>query len=195
MTPDPGSALPASPLPGLRPAPRLQAGRTAKNRRAAAPSVRHVRTFAATFDQVGQARRFLAGLAGDGDEARDAITCLSELATNACLHSASARPGGAYTVRVIVTPGSDLRIEVTDQGGPWHPAENDDARPHGLAIVAALARDAGITGSQAAGWTAWATFPLPAQDPDHRPARTAEPARQDAPEARAADLVKAGIHD
>jgi len=158
MTSDPGPFLQSDRLPDLALAPRSPAGRDAKIRRAAARSVRHVRTFAATFDQVGQARRFLAQLIPDSDQATDAVTCLSEFATNACLHSASARPGGTFTVRVVTGNSGDLRIEVSDQGGPWNVTEHEDARPHGLAIVAALASGTGITGSQATGWTAWATF-------------------------------------
>jgi len=156
---------------------RPQAGGPETSGAACAPIIRHIRTFAASYDQVGQARRFLAGLVGDDDSGRDAVTCVSELATNACLHSASARPGGTFTVRVLISHVGGMRVEVSDLGGPWNPAVHDDARPHGLAIVAALARDAGITGSPADGWTAWATFP----GPSPHPVTTPEPARRHPP--------------
>jgi serine/threonine-protein kinase RsbW len=120
------------------------------------------RTFPGTPDQVRHARRFLAGLLGDDDLAHDAVTCLSELASNACLHSASGQPGGTFTVRVLTQPGQ-LRIEVTDGGGPWiTPRHQHHARGRGLAIVAALATQTGITGTDT-GRTAWATFTKPAQ--------------------------------
>ena len=89
----------------------------------------HVRTFAATPYQVRQARRFLAGVLADCPAADDAILCLSELATNACLHSASRNPGGTFTVRILIRRCGQLRIEVTDNGGPWLHRARDDGRP------------------------------------------------------------------
>jgi anti-sigma regulatory factor (Ser/Thr protein kinase) len=118
---------------------------------------RHSKTFPARTDQVGQARRFLAGLLGDRDGATGAITCMSELAANACLHSVSSRPGGTFTVHVLISE-DDLRIEVSDEGGPWKPGDGEDEWPHGLAIVAALATESGVTGDEKGGRTAWATF-------------------------------------
>jgi len=93
MTPYLGAGQPAGHSQALIPAPRPQPA-PADGHHDTAPAVQHIRTFAATFDQVGQARRFLAGLIPGGEEAGDPVTCLSELATNACLHSASARPPG-----------------------------------------------------------------------------------------------------
>lgn len=115
--------------------------------------------FAATPDQVGQTRRFLAGVLGDHSAVAEAVTCLSELAANACLHSASARLGGTFIVRVIIGQDRGLRIEVSDAGGPWAVRDREDEWPHGLAIVAKLAGDSGVGGDETAGRTAWATFP------------------------------------
>ncbi len=64
-----------------------------------APLIGWSRRFPATPDQAGQARRFLAAIL-DGHPADDAILCLSELVTNATIHSRSAQPGGCLTVRV-----------------------------------------------------------------------------------------------
>ena len=115
------------------------------------------RTFAAVASEIGQARRFLAGLAAGHQSADDARTCLSELATNAVLHSNSRHPGGTF--HVSVTIGHDLlRIEVADSGGIWSskPAD-DEQRGRGLAIVAALATTWGITGDEP-GRAAWCEF-------------------------------------
>lgn len=75
------------------------------------------RTFSATLDQVGEARRFLAIILGGHPSAADAILCLSELAANASRHSRSARPGGSFVVR-FRRSGPAIRIEVIDEGGP-----------------------------------------------------------------------------
>ena len=54
-----------------------------------APLIGWSRRFPATPEQAGEARRFLAAIL-DGHPADDAILCLSELVTNATLHSRSA---------------------------------------------------------------------------------------------------------
>ncbi len=75
-------------------------------------------------------RQFLAGC----PRADDAVLIASELAANAVLHSASR--GESFTVRAEV--GRDyLHLEVKDPGGPWL-CRQQDGRPHGLDIVAAL---------------------------------------------------------
>lgn len=118
--------------------------------------------------EVTKARRWLAGLLGDHPAADEALLALSELATNAVLHSGSGLPGGTFKVRAGIDPERVL-IEVTDLGGPWSadapetppgpdasnsPPESDRLRGRGLAIVAKLAADWGITGG-AASRTAW----------------------------------------
>jgi serine/threonine-protein kinase RsbW len=113
------------------------------------------RTFAAVPSQVSHARQFLADLVGSHELADDATICLSELATNAVIHSDSRNQGGTFGVRVIA--GADyIRVEVTDAGGAWRPAELPSAGlwGRGLAIVAALATSCGVTGG-ASGRTAW----------------------------------------
>lgn len=94
--------------------------------------------FPATPDQVPQARRFLAGIIDGCPAIDEALLCLSELVTNAVVHSRSAQPGGHVSIRVTRTPAR-LRVEVHDEGGPWtrRPAGQEHGR--GLAIVAALA--------------------------------------------------------
>jgi Histidine kinase-like ATPase domain len=127
------------------------------------PARAHRRTFPARPDQVRVARAFLTTAIADCPVAADALLCLSELATNSVLHSASREPGGTFTVRAHVLPGDHVRIEVEDAGGPWQASAPDrDGRPHGLDIVRAVAADCGVTGGGLAGRVAWARLDWPA---------------------------------
>ena len=115
------------------------------------------RTFPATAAQVREARLFLAGILGDQRFAADALLCLSELASNAVVHSRSREPGGSFTVRAQLD-GQRLRVEVGDQGGPWHTptrasTHKEDGR--GLLIVGQLAARWGCEGHSRYGWTVW----------------------------------------
>jgi two-component sensor histidine kinase len=92
--------------------------------------------------------------------ADDVILCVSELAANAALHSNSRLSGGTFTVRVIISPGHRVRIEVEDNGGCWLAAVGDHSGHHGLDIVRALATDWGTHGDHT-GRTTWATFDWP----------------------------------
>jgi serine/threonine-protein kinase RsbW len=83
---------------------------------------------------------------------------LSELATNAVIHSASSEPGGKFTITTEVRKGEYVRIETRDNGGAWTQRENCDGRPHGRDIVASLAAAHGVSGDPLAGWTAWAVI-------------------------------------
>lgn len=121
-----------------------------------APLITWSRDFPALPRQAREARRFLASLLDGHPAADDAVLCLSELVTNACLHSRSRQPGGQFTVR-IQTCGPCLRVAVSDQGGPWTaPAKDDHAQNgRGLQIVSQLTRTWGRTGNPATGWTTW----------------------------------------
>ena len=105
---------------------------------AAAPPVT-ARVFAGDAGQVRAARRFLAGLLDGCTGVDDALACVSELATNAVLHSRSGRPGGRFTVCATVRAGS-VRVAVADEGGPWgHERDGDGQSGRGLLIVGELA--------------------------------------------------------
>jgi two-component sensor histidine kinase len=83
------------------------------------------------------------------------VLCLSELVTNAALHSHSGRPGGQFTVRVEMN-GNSLRIEVHGEGGSWQEADAPgELHGRGLSIVSRLARDWGRGGDSETGWTVW----------------------------------------
>jgi anti-sigma regulatory factor (Ser/Thr protein kinase) len=122
----------------------------------AAPLLTWSRTFPAAPEQVREARRFLATVLA-GRDARDALLCLSELVTNAVVHSHSGQPGGTFTVRAQLD-GQRLRVEVGDQGGPWHPSalvSADVQNGRGLLIVGQLASRWGCKGHSHYGWTVW----------------------------------------
>jgi serine/threonine-protein kinase RsbW len=105
---------------------------------AAAPPVT-AQVFAGDAGQVRAARRFLAGALDGCPATGDALLCVSELATNAVLHSRSGRQGGRFTVRAARRAGS-VRVEVTDEGGPWgHERDGDGQSGRGLLIVGELA--------------------------------------------------------
>ena len=121
---------------------------------ASAPPRRHRQAFPARADQAREARNFLSAILNGSPAADDAILCLSELATNATLHSRS-RSGGHFIVRAEIH-GSRLRVEVQDEGGAWtRPTPGDEQHGHGLHIVSQLARAWGITGDSDTGWTVW----------------------------------------
>ena len=105
-----------------------------------------IRSFRASPDQVGEARRFLAQVLGDCPTTTDAVACLSEIVTNSVLYSNSRRPRGRFIVRASLRPAG-LRVEVEDEGGPWKPRHgHSDQRGRGLAIVDALSTDWSVSG-------------------------------------------------
>lgn len=114
------------------------------------------RDYSGRADQVREARKFLAGALENHPAASDAVLCLSELAANAVLHSASGQPGGRFTVRVRLGQGGRLRVEVADDGGPWAvPAGTGGQHGRGLLIVSRLALNWGISGDDCTGRIAW----------------------------------------
>jgi anti-sigma regulatory factor (Ser/Thr protein kinase)/DNA-binding XRE family transcriptional regulator len=132
----------------------------------ATPLIAWSRRFAASPPQIREARRLLATILDGCPAADDALLCLSELATNALLHSRSREPGGCFTVHAQ-RQGNHLRVEVHDQGGPWTPpvmTGPGEQNGRGLAIVSQLAHSWGRSGDEA-GWTMW--FEI-GQDPAQR---------------------------
>jgi serine/threonine-protein kinase RsbW len=93
----------------------------------------------------------------DRTAADDALLCLSELITNAILHSRSGEPGGHFTVRAVLH-GSHLRVDVRDQGGPWlqpEPSSTEQKNGRGLLIIGQLATAWGRTSTEPAGRAVW----------------------------------------
>jgi serine/threonine-protein kinase RsbW len=123
------------------------------------------RVFQARADQVCEARAFLRAALDGCPAADDAVLCISELATNAVLHSDSRKAGGTFTVRAEVHEGDYLWVEVEDNGGPWNQHTQPDGHPHGLDIVAALTAESGIDGDPITGWAVWARLDVPTPGP------------------------------
>jgi serine/threonine-protein kinase RsbW len=122
---------------------------------ATAPLLVWSRAFPAIPAQVREARQFLAAILDGRPATSDAILCLSELVTNATVHSRSREPDGYFSVSVQLH-GSRLRVEVSDQGGPWtQPNTTDERSGRGLLIVDQLTRAWGRTGNDHTGWTTW----------------------------------------
>ena len=128
---------------------------------ASTPAVTWSRNFPAVPAQIGPARRFLTGILDGWPAADDAALCLSELVTNAILHSRSGEPGGQFTVRIRLT-GRDLRVEVGDRGGPWiWTGYPDEQHGRGLLIVGSLARCWGQDDGSDGGRIVWYEMTLP----------------------------------
>src|SRR5580658_3290438 len=112
--------------------------------RPAAAAVGYTGVFPGRADQVGRARREVARYLADCPVVGDALIVLSELTTNAVLHSGSRHD--FFTVHAELAEGH-ARLVVEDAGGNWEqpaPAGTDGGR--GLQIVAALADAWGIDG-------------------------------------------------
>jgi anti-sigma regulatory factor (Ser/Thr protein kinase) len=124
-------------------------------RRAGLERVHHA-SYPGVREAVSQARHHVvAALAGMPD-CSDVAFAVSEVASNAVLHSRSGHPGGWFTIAVDVVPGALVAVVVTDQGGPWKDS-GPDFYPHGLQIVRELAAGVRIDGGED-GRTIWALF-------------------------------------
>jgi serine/threonine-protein kinase RsbW len=121
--------------------------------RPAPATVGYTGVFPGRADQVGRARREVARYLADCPVASDALIVLSELATNAVLHSRSRHD--VFTVHAELTD-CHARLVVEDAGGAWEPPTSAGGESgRGLQIVAALAEAWGIYGD-ASGWVVWA---------------------------------------
>jgi anti-sigma regulatory factor (Ser/Thr protein kinase) len=119
------------------------------------------RTFPARADQIPRSRAFMAQVLTDCQLAEDALLIVSELCTNAVLHSNSGQPDGHFTVRAEACEGDYLWIEVEDQGGRWTDRERSAEGGRGLDIVTALADYWDVRGDDN-GWVVCARLDWPA---------------------------------
>lgn len=121
-----------------------------------ASSLRATITLPATPDQIAEARRFVAGFVADATLADDAMLCLSEVATNAVIHSDSRRAGGRFTVRAELHGDGYVHIDVEDQGGRWMERAKPEGQSHlGLTVVRQLASAWGIDGDGSGSRRVW----------------------------------------
>jgi serine/threonine-protein kinase RsbW len=114
-------------------------------------------TYPGTTAHIRIVRADLRAVLHECPMADEVILCASELAANAATHSRSRLPGGTFTVRIKISPGHYVWIEVEDDGGPSTPGIRDSAGHHGLDIVHALATVWGIDDNHARR-TIWAGF-------------------------------------
>jgi anti-sigma regulatory factor (Ser/Thr protein kinase) len=113
-------------------------------------------SYPGSADQAQLARQFLTGVMDGHPLTCEAVACLGELTANAIVHSNSRQPGGSFSVQVFCHADGRMRVEVTDQGGPWTPIFSEDGRHgRGLLIVSQLADNWGISGDSKGGRTAW----------------------------------------
>jgi hypothetical protein len=91
-------------------------------------------TYPGRLDQVQHARRAVARHFAGCPVLDDLVLIVSEIASNAVLHSASR--GEFFTVRAELH-ADYVWVEAEDLGGPWRSRQHDD-RPHGLDVVEAL---------------------------------------------------------
>lgn len=100
------------------------------------------RAFPGTPRQVGEARRFVASLLAGSPFCEDAVVVVSELFTNALLHTDSGKPGGLAVVQVTRWL-LGVRVAVTDQGSVKQPVIGDGLSccegGRGLYLVSCLA--------------------------------------------------------
>ncbi|UNS98032.1 ATP-binding protein [Streptomyces tubbatahanensis] len=101
-------------------------------------------------EEIGRARRWTRDVLRDSPHADDAALIVSELGSNALVHSASGSPNGSFHVSLHRSPGTVV-LAVTDTGGGAtkpHVAtpDEDDTHGRGLGLVAALANCVRVTG-------------------------------------------------
>ena len=111
-------------------------------------------SFPGRRDQVRYVRAFIAHFLDGHPAADDAVLMVSELAANACAHSASGLPGGIFIVRAQVSDTARVYVEVEDQGSSWTGSFRNIESPHGLYLVCSLAAECG-TRRGARGWVTW----------------------------------------
>jgi anti-sigma regulatory factor (Ser/Thr protein kinase) len=141
-----GAAL-IPPDTGCSPPANGQGGLAATAEPAIAGMLRASINLPATPSQLPEARRFVASFVADPVLADDAVLCLSEVATNAVIHSNSRHAAGQFTVSAERCGDGHLRIEVEDQGGRWMERAKAEGQQHrGLMIVSRLASAWGIEG-------------------------------------------------
>ena len=135
---------------------------------------RRAHTFPGEPRHVARARAFVAAALA-GCPAREALlTCVSELAANAVVHTASGA-GGTFTVEVIRPADGVALVAVTDEGGQRRPAIRASKRfaesGRGLALVEACSSRWGYRDAGAGGRTVWAEATWPVAVPDPHPVR------------------------
>jgi hypothetical protein len=92
------------------------------------PLARYVQIFAGTTASVAAARRFTSAVLASCPAREALVACVSELAANAVVHTASG-DGGVFTVEVTRPRDGIARVAVTDAGSLTAPAVTAAAVP------------------------------------------------------------------
>lgn len=147
---------------------------TSQNTNPTGPAVQR---FEGLAEQIGAARAWALGCLPAGCPRRDDVALvLSELVTNAVLHSASGTPGGQVEIRVDVEADA-VALSVLDQGPTLAPAvRGPGEHGRGLGIVGALVDAYDVTTTEA-GRCTWCRLdwsPVPAQTRTERAPSTSE---------------------
>jgi anti-sigma regulatory factor (Ser/Thr protein kinase) len=119
---------------------------------------------------VTTARRYVCGLLADwglpdGDPAADSVRLMvSELATNAVLHTSGLSP--TFTIDIRLERGEQLHIGVTDSHPRWPqrlPAAVQQDNGRGMVIIRHLTAESGgrlqVTPTEEGGKTVWVMIP------------------------------------
>lgn len=109
-------------------------------------------TFPGSPEQVSRARRFVADALGPVPVLDEIVLLVSELSTNAVLHTASGE-GGTFEISILPGPGpGSVRIEVRDSGSgripALRPGEALAETGRGLGLVELLAGRWGCGGDR-----------------------------------------------
>lgn len=135
-------------------------------------AARQVRVFPGQPARVAEVRMFVAAALADCPAREALLSCASELAANAILHTASGA-GGVFAVEVTRPADGRAMVAVTDAGGLGEPSLRDRGEPsvrdpvelaeggRGLALVAALASRWGHRVGPGGGRTVWAEVTWP----------------------------------
>jgi anti-sigma regulatory factor (Ser/Thr protein kinase) len=127
------------------------------------------RVFPGRLDQVAVARSWSGQLLAGTGRADDAVLVVTELVSNALLHTRSGQPHGWFGIELAW--GRHARIAVHDLGADRTPLLALASVPveellgehgRGLQLVRELAEDVGVDGSRESGHTVWALLALPA---------------------------------
>ncbi|MBA9054450.1 ATP-binding protein [Streptomyces murinus] len=135
----------------------------------------HRRSFPGDPKELYAARRWTRAMLDGHPRCEDAALIVTELGTNAVVHTASGNSDGAFHVALTVSPLAVV-IEVTDSGtSETSPRVQrptpDSTHGRGLGMVAALADRVRVQGSDPGRTvTAELDAPLHRQEPTPRPA-------------------------
>ena len=123
-----------------------------------ATATRYTAAYPGRPDQVRHVRQAVARHLGGCPAADDAVLIVSELASNAIVHSASR---GAFFIFRAELHADYVWVEAEDLGGPWC-CRSPDGRPHGLDLVEALTGQDGwgVETTTGGGRVVWARLDL-----------------------------------